>query len=112
MGSFRVARTEEDIKREITKIIPTLKDYRIDGIITVVKVELSSDLSYCKVYISCLGGSSSTKKIIEGLESGCGYIKKEIAVRIKMKKMPSFMFIEDKSLEYASKINKIIDKLV
>lgn len=51
---FRVGRTSEDLKRELTDIIRHVKDPRVSSILTIIKVELSNDLSHCKVYISSL----------------------------------------------------------
>ena len=53
---FRVGRTSEDLKRELTDIIRHVKDPRVSSILTIIKVELSNDLSHCKVYISSLEG--------------------------------------------------------
>ena len=52
--AFRVGRTSEDLKRELTDIIRYVKDPRVSSILTIIKVELSNDLSHCKVYISSL----------------------------------------------------------
>lgn len=42
---FRVGRTSEDLKRELTDIIRHVKDPRVSSILTIIKVELSNDLS-------------------------------------------------------------------
>ena len=47
MSKFRVGRLAEDIKRELSAIIRDLKDPRISEMISIVKVELSNDLSHC-----------------------------------------------------------------
>ena len=54
MASHRHDRLTEDIRRELTDIFRMLKDPRITGMISIVKVDLSGDQSYCKVYISSL----------------------------------------------------------
>ena len=54
MSSFKVGRMGEDIKRELTAIFRELKDPRIAEFITIVRVDLSNDLSHCKVYICLL----------------------------------------------------------
>ena len=61
MGSYRASRTEEDIKRELSDIIRSLKDPRISGLISIVKLDLSHDMSYCKVYISAMEGMEAAK---------------------------------------------------
>ena len=52
MSGYRIDRVSEDIKREIAAIMRELKDPRIQGLLTVVNVEVSSDASFAKVYIS------------------------------------------------------------
>ena len=56
MANFKVGRTEEDLLREFTAILRELKDPRIDPMLTVVRAELSNDLSNCKIYVSSLQG--------------------------------------------------------
>ncbi len=112
MRNFRISRLSEDIKRELSIIIKQLKDYRISDMISIIRVELSNDLSYCKVYVSCIKGLNSTKESIKGLESASGYIKKEISNRIEMRKIPKFIFIADDSIEYSQNINKILDDIL
>ena len=60
--AFRVGRTSEDLKRELTDIIRYVKDPRVSSILTIIKVELSNDLSHCKVYISSLEGMEKAKE--------------------------------------------------
>ena len=52
MASFKVGRMAEDIKREMTAILRELKDPRIAEMLTIVRVELSNDLSHCKIFVS------------------------------------------------------------
>ena len=49
MASYKTARLSEDIRRELTDILRDLKDPRIDPMLSIVKVDLSGDQSYCKV---------------------------------------------------------------
>ena len=65
MGSYRASRTEEDIKRELSDIIRSLKDPRISGLISIVKLDLSHDMSYCKVYISAMEGMEAAKNAVK-----------------------------------------------
>ena len=56
MASFKAGRLGEDIKRELTDIIRGLKDPRIAEFLTIVRVDLSNDLSHCKIYVSSFEG--------------------------------------------------------
>ena len=83
MPSFRLDRTSEDVKRELTDIMRTLKDPRINGLLSILKVDLSKDLSLCRVYVSSLDGIDAAKSAVEGLNSAAGYVRRELGRRIK-----------------------------
>ncbi|MEE1393875.1 MAG: 30S ribosome-binding factor RbfA [Negativibacillus sp.] len=109
--AFRVGRTSEDLKRELTDIIRHVKDPRVSSILTIIKVELSNDMSHCKVYVSSLDGLDKAKQAVEGLNNANGFIKHEVNARIKMRRIPDFHFIADDSTEYSADIARILNSL-
>ena len=112
MANFNLKRLSEDIKRELSSAVSGVKDPRVSkNFVTVAHVELTSDLSYCKVRIACLGGEGRTAKAVEGMPAASGYFKKAIAARIRMRKMPELIFLPDNSLEYSAHIEEILAKL-
>lgn len=111
MGSYRASRTEEDMKRELSDIMRSLKDPRISGLISIVKLDLSGDLSHCKVYVSSMNGIEQAKNAVKGLESASGFIKRELNGRMKLRKLPEFKFIADNSIEHSADIVRILDDL-
>mgnify|MGYP001313585140 FL=1 len=111
MASYRASRTEEDIKRELTDIMRTLKDPRISGLISVVKMDLSRDMSHCKVYISSMDGMDAAQNAVKGLTSAAGYIKRELNSRMKLRKLPDFHFIADDSIAYSADISRMLEDL-
>jgi ribosome-binding factor A len=106
MASFRTARAEEDVKRELTDIMRGLKDPRITGLLSIVKIELAGDYSHCKVYISSLEGLEATQSAVKGLVSAAGYVRREIGLRLKLRRSPEFHFIADNGIERSAEINK------
>ncbi|MBR7061134.1 MAG: ribosome-binding factor A, partial [Eubacterium sp.] len=56
MPGYRIDRITEDIKRELIHILREVKDPRVSDMISVVKVDVSNDLSYAKIYISDIAG--------------------------------------------------------
>lgn len=108
---YRVGRTSEDIKRELTDIMHHVKDPRVSSILTIIKVELSNDMSHCKVYISSFDGIEKAKEAAKGLNNANGFIKHEMNSRIKMRRIPDFHFIADDSTEYSAGIAKILNSL-
>ena len=111
MASHKHDRLTEDIRRELTDIFRTVKDPRVSGMISIVKVDLAGDQSYCKVYISSLEGLEAGKRAVEGLTSAAGYIRREIAARVKMRRSPQFSFVADDSISESARIAKIIGDL-
>ena len=112
MAGYRVSRLSEDIKREIIAVIRELKDPRVqEKLLTVVRVEVSKDLSFAKVHISALEGIEASKTAVKGLESAMGYIRSEIGKRLRLRKTPEIKFIADDSIEYGMKIAKMLDDI-
>ena len=112
MPGYRIDRISEDIKREAIAVIRELKDPRVmDKLITVVRVDVSSDASFAKVYISAIEGISVAKTAVKGLESATGYIRREIGKRLHLRKTPELKFIADDSIEHGMNIVKIMDDL-
>lgn len=112
MANHNIGRLTEDIKREISVSMSQLKDKNISGgLVTVTQVELTNDLSYCKVYVSALGGGEKTENAVKALQKAEGFFKKKINARIKIRKMPEIIFLEDNSLDYYERISKIITQL-
>ncbi len=112
MAGYRIDRISEDIKREITAVIRELKDPRVmDKLLTVVRVEVSSDASFAKVYISAMEGIDTAKTAVKGLTGATGYIRREIGQRLHLRKTPELKFIADNSIEHGMSIVKIMDDL-
>lgn len=112
MAGYRIDRVSEDIKREIIAVIRELKDPRVmDKMITVVRVEVSSDASYAKAYISALDGLDTAKEAVKGLKSATGYVRREVGKRLHLRKTPELLFVADDSIEHGMNIVKIMDDL-
>lgn len=114
MAGFHIDRISEDIKREIISIMRELKDPRIGEMLTVVKVEVSNDISYAKVYISAIEGIEVAKASVKGLDNAQGYIRKQLGTRLHLRKSPQLKFIADdsieKGMELFEKIKEINDE--
>lgn len=111
MPSHRMGRTTEDILRELTAIFRELKDPRVQGLISIVRVEVTNDLSYCTVYISAMQGMAQAKKAVEGLKSASGHIRYELGARLKLRHVPELIFKPTDSIEYGANIAKILNDL-
>ena len=111
MASHRTARNAEDIKRELSDLMRSLKDPRITGLLSIVKLELTNDYSHCTVYVSAMEGLDAAKQAVEGLRSASGFIRREIGTRMRMRRTPEFHFIPDDGIEHSADIGKILRDL-
>lgn len=109
MAGYRVDRLTEDIRRELTDILREVKDPRITGLVSIVKVTVTSDLSYSKIFVSVIGGD--IKETVKGLNSAAGFIRRELSARVKMRKTPELKFISDDSIEQSARISKLLSNL-
>lgn len=111
MAGHKLGRTTEDIKRELTAILRELKDPRVSGLISIVRVEVTNDLSYCTVYISAMEGMERAKEALKGLKSASGFIRHELGKRLSLRKIPELVFRATDSIEYGAHISKLIHDL-
>ena len=108
MKSLRPSRVAEQIKKEVSLILPQeLKDPRL-GFITVTAVEVTNDLRYAKIFFSVLGNEQEEKSTLEALNKAKGFIRTEIGKRIRLRFTPEISFVLDKSLEQGARINKLL----
>lgn len=108
----RMTRINDEIAKEVAQIIRgELKDPRIGPMTSVVRVETTQDLKYCKVFVSVLGDDQDKGSVISGLTNASGFIRHLIAERVNLRITPEFIFKIDDSLEYSIKISKILDEV-
>ena len=112
MPNYKNARHGEDIHRELTAIFRSLKDPRIDPMLSIVRTELSRDGSSCKVYVSSLEGLQRAEESVKGLKSAAGFIRREVGLRLAMRHTPEFHFIADNSSEYGVHISRLLREIV
>lgn len=108
----RMIRINDEIKREVSEILRSeLKDPRIGVITTVLNVNTTNDLKYCKIFISVLGDDEKKAEVMEVLKNASGFVRKMLASRINLRNTPEIKFELDDSLEYSIKISKLIDEI-
>lgn len=108
---MRTDRVDEDIKYYITKIInEDIKNPKISGVITITSVNTTKDLRYSKVYISIFG-TKYTHQTFEEIKKSSGYIKKCLSKMLKARAIPDLIFELDDSMEYGSRMEKLIKDL-
>lgn len=112
MPSYRKNHTSESIKREISAIIRELKDPRLEkGFISIAKIDVSKKNSSCKVFISALNGYEYAKKATEYLKAASGYIRNQLGERMRLRYVPTLIFIPTDAIEYGTHILEKINNL-
>ena len=109
MAGYKIDRISEDIKRELIYIMRDVKDPRVSGkLLSVVKVDVSNDLSYAKVYVSSLQGVESAQEAVKGLKSAAGFIRGRLGSALHLRKTPELKCCADDASE---KGMELFDKL-
>lgn len=105
MPSNRIGRVNEEIQRELSSLIRTVKDPRVAdaGMVSVTAVETTPDLKYAKIYVSALNKDSSGQ-LLKGLKSAAGYLRRELGQRLNLRATPELSFVRDDSIDKGAHI--------
>ena len=108
MASNRIGRINEEIQRELSSLLRTLKDPRLqNGLVSVTHVDTTNDLRYCKVYVSALDKSQEAD-VMKGLKSAAGYLRRELGAAVQLRYTPQLQFVADDSIEQGAHILEML----
>ena len=108
MPSNRIGRINEEIQRELSTLLRTLKDPRLQGgLLTITHVDTTSDRRWCKVYVSALD-KSQEKEMLKGLKSAAGYLRRELGAAVQLRYTPQLEFIADDSIQHGAHILQML----
>ncbi|MEH2939700.1 30S ribosome-binding factor RbfA [Oscillospiraceae bacterium 44-5] len=107
MASNRIGRINEEVQRELAALIPTVKDPRVTGLISVTGVDVTPDLKFAKVYISVLEKSGS-EQVLKGLKSAAGYLRRELGRALNLRSTPELDFLQDDSMAKGAHILEML----
>ena len=112
MPGHKLDRITEDVRRELSAILREVKDPRVkDCFLSIVRVDVTNDLSYCTVYVSTMEGLERTKTAVTGLKSAAGYIRHELGHRLSLRHVPELLFKATDSIEYGANISRMLHDL-
>ena len=110
--TYRVERLNSFLRQEISDLVQRyVKDPRLGTFISITAVEISKDMRYAKVFISRFGTDLEKADTLKALESAAGYIRHELAERMKTRRIPELSFRLDNTMEKADKVLRLIDKI-
>ena len=111
MSSNRINRINEEIQKELSALLSTVKDPRVqDTMISITRVETTPDLRYTKVYVSFLQ-EERVKDAMAGLKSAAGYLRRQLGHNLQLRYSPEIVWSEDDSITYGARMLKLINSL-
>lgn len=106
--SRRLARLNEQLKRDLAVLIRTqVRDPRV-GLVTVTAVDVTNDLSVARVYVQLSGEPAEVAEALEGLEAAAPFLRTELGKELRIRRVPELRFERDESLERAMRIERIL----
>ncbi len=110
MANNRIGRINEEIQRELSNLIRSLKDPRVHGLVSITAVEATPDLRYAKIHVSVLDRGDITE-VLKGLKSAAGYLRRELGHALSLRYTPELMFVRDDSIDQGTHILKLLNDL-
>lgn len=108
----RIERVNHLIRQEISQLLQRqVKDPRLDSFVTIIEVTTSHDLRYAKVFVSCIGSEEKKKETLSGLAAASGFIRGELAKRLRLRHIPELDFQWDDSIQRGAHILELIDRV-
>lgn len=112
MSKRRLAQVNEQLKREISRILRReVHDPRL-GVVIVTGVEVTSDLSLARVYVRPGEPNKDWEAMMEGLQAAGPYVRRELGKDLRLRNIPELDFREDRTLEKAMRIERILDDVL
>lgn len=110
-GEFRIAQVEELLKREVAATLATKVTERDVAAVTVLWVKVSKDLAFADIYVSVMGDDAAVAAGLHALGRCRSFIQREVATRVRLRKMPHFRFRLDKQYRSAVRVFEILKEL-
>ncbi|NLD33973.1 MAG: 30S ribosome-binding factor RbfA [Clostridiales bacterium] len=111
MANFRNDRIQEELKREIDRVIrDDLDDPRLTGTYSITRVDVARDLSRAKVFVSVLE-EEARPGVLKALKSAAGFIRRELTRNMAIRHVPDLQFAEDHNIAYGIRINELLKQV-
>ena len=108
MSSNRIGRINEEIQRELSSLMRTLKDPRLQsGLLTITHVDTTTDLRFARIFVSALD-KSKEKEMLKGLKSASGYLRRELGAALQLRYTPELQFVAGDSIEQGAHILEML----
>ena len=112
MATKRLARLNEQLKREISELVhKKVRDPRV-GLVTITSVEVSGDISSARVYFCAQNSSDESTESLAGLQAAAAFLRRELGQVLNLYRVPELRFHCDNSLDQAHRIEEIISDVI
>jgi len=106
---YRHERIAEEIRHEVSILLAgELKDPRLAGLVTVTEVRVTADLRQARLFVSVLGTEAERSATLAGLEAASGYVRRQLAQRLRLRRGPEIIWMLDTSEEYGEHIEELL----
>jgi ribosome-binding factor A len=110
-GQGRPQKLGDQIQRELSGLLQReLRDPRV-GMVTITSVDVSPDFSHAKVFFTTLS-KEHLPETAAGLRRAAGFLRSQLAKRIKLYTTPELRFVYDESVERGDRLSRLIDSVV
>ena len=110
--SRRIERLNSLIRRDVSELLRyEVKDPRVSGVVSVTKVDTSSDIQHAKVFVSVYGDLREKEATISALQSAAGFIRRQLRGRLETRNVPVLRFILDDTLTEGNQMLDLLDRL-
>ena len=111
MASNRILLINEEIQKELSALLRTVKDPRVqDVMISITRVETTPDLRYTKVYVSFLQEDKAADAM-KGLKSAAGFLRRQLGTNLRLRYAPEIVWVHDDSITYGARMLNLINSL-
>jgi len=98
VASNRIDRISHEYMRAMAEAMRTLKDPRVQGLVSITRCEVTGDLRYAKIYVSVLGDPEAGRQAMRGLQSAAGFLRREVGQKVDLRAAPEPVFHLDDSI--------------
>ena len=110
--SKRLARLNEQLKRELTDMIRTqVRDPRV-GLVTITGVQVAADLGSARIFVREMGGAEDMATSLEGLKAAAPFLRTSLGKVLHVRRIPELRFQEDRSYEGAARIEQVLAEVL
>ncbi len=107
----RLLKINAEIQKAVSEVILyDLNNPKIYGIVSITKVDTTSDLSHCKIYVS-IAEKEKQQDIFNEIKKASSFIRKNLSKKVILRKTPLLDFYLDNTVENAQLIDEMIEKI-